>query len=880
MKRGNIKTCAISLTGIILSVLSAFLLISILGRNYSLWIWSGAIAVSFLLIFFVRKSAGDEKAFDRVYPFCVLVGLAVMGFFQMRMIEHLRFSPVFDLEAIYGGAIEWVETGSFPDHYDYFDWFPNNLGGLCFLFLIFKVSSVFSSDYFLAAACMNEALILLTILFTSLSAKKMWGSKFGLLAFFMSAGILPYWFMADAFYTDSLSLLFPILLFYFFLQMEDEKDEKKNKYWIYLFLSAVTASLGAFIKPTVMIMGVAVFLSLLLRGKWKRAGIYAGVLGIVYAVFFSTVYFYMYQTHLDPVLADIKNTPSYHWVMMGLKGEGAYDPGDYEFTRSFTSPADRDDALKAEILDRIREKGAGGMISLYAAKLFRCFGDGTLGLSDFLDDNPQRETVLHRYLLYEGSDYGKYRNLCNMIFYGYLMLATVYIIRNRKETEDENNCCYLKLGLPLSFAFGGIVFFLMHWETSPRYITNYVPVILLLAVGGVRQEGVRISFMNRSISKEGKIFLTALAFRGVVYLFSVCVMAIMGDYPQGIHFSDFLEAWKRWDSAHYINIAENGYAGAVENGEHLFLVFYPLYPWMMRTLALFFRDFRLCGILISMVCYGVGSVFFYRITEEEFGSYAAKNAVILIGIFPFAFFFGSIVTESLFFAFSATFLYYLRKHNWLKVAFCGFFACMTRVQGLLLCFAVLVEIFHAYNGIGLLKDRNWKDFVQKIIRPGCICATMLLGFAIYLLVNQSVEGDPFRFRYYLKDHWNQSLGPVWDTFRYVKDYAVDGWDTSVGMCLWVPELLLFFGYLAMIGLGIYRKFRPMYLAYLVVYFLLTYSATWLLSAGRYTLNALPVFMLSGDLLSHHEKWKTPVIVLSAMLMALYMIAYYSWKQVM
>lgn len=35
--------------------------------------------------------------------------------------------------------------------------------------------------------------------------------------------------------------------------------------------------------------------------------------------------------------------------------------------------------------------------------------------------------------------------------------------------------------LSLALAFGGIVIFLMHWETSPGYITNFVPVIILLA---------------------------------------------------------------------------------------------------------------------------------------------------------------------------------------------------------------------------------------------------------------------------------------------------------------------------------------------------------------------------------------------------------------
>lgn len=386
--------------------------------------------------------------------------------------------------------------------------------------------------------------------------------------------------------------------------------------------------------------------------------------------------------------------------------------------------------------------------------------------------------------------------------------------------------------------------------------------------------------MKKTLRKEIRIFLLALAFRGAVYALSVCVMAIMGDYPDGIHFTDFLEAWKRWDSAHYINIAENGYMGAMENGEHIFLVFYPLYPWLMRALALFLPDYRLCGTVISLICFGVGCVYFYRITEREFGERAAQNGLILISVFPFGFFFGSIATESLFFALTAAFFYYLGRQEWAKTAILGFLACLCKVQGLLLAFAVLVEIFHSRRGIRLLLTGKWKDFGRKVLLPGCLCALMLLGFGLYLLINWHVEGDPFRFMYYQKNHWHNGLCPIWQTFSYVKGYALESWHTSLGMSMWVPELVLFFVWLIMIGYGLYRRLRPAYLTYMAVFFLLTYSSTWLMSAGRYTLNALPVFMLAGDGIARHDKIRTPVIVFSSMLMMIYMIAYYSWKQVM
>lgn len=380
--------------------------------------------------------------------------------------------------------------------------------------------------------------------------------------------------------------------------------------------------------------------------------------------------------------------------------------------------------------------------------------------------------------------------------------------------------------------------------------------------------------------KELKIFVMAISFRLMVYLVSVCVMAIMGDYSNGLSFSDFLEAWKRWDSAHYINIAENGYHGAIENGEHIFLVFYPLYPWMIRMLSMLIEDYRLCGMIISVMAYGVGCVFLYKAVKQDSSDQVAENTLILISIFPFAFFFGSIATESLFFAIASAFFYYLRKHDWVLVAVLGFAACLTKVQGLLLAFAVLVELFYFEHGIRLLKEKKWKAFIKKIIFPGCIAATMLLGFVIYLMVNDLVEGDPFRFMYYQKNHWGNGLCFIWDTIDYVKNYVVESWYTSIGMSLWIPEFVLFVVYLITIVYGFKRKLRPMYMAYLIAYFLLTYSSTWLISGGRYTLSAFPVFMLAGEWVTRHEKWKCPVMIFSAMLMTVYMIGYYSWKQIM
>ncbi|NBJ93402.1 glycosyltransferase family 39 protein [Parablautia muri] len=850
----------------------------------SLW-WIACAGVGGVFVYLLYVGSKKENFFDRNYQYIVISFLMVIGAFQLSKAQELRFIPSFDLDAIYGGALEWLRTGTFAGYYDYFDWFPNNLGGLSLLYFFLRVGSLFSSDYFWIAACGNEILLLLTYLFISLSARKLWGSCCGVIGLIMAGCMVPLLFMTDAFYTDSLSILFPVFIFYLSLKIEESKG---SRIWGWCALSGWIVIFGTLVKSTVLIIAVAILMSFLIRKKWLKAGAYFACVGVICTVVTFLFHQYIYTYHLDPALAQVKNTPYSHWIMMGLNGEGGYNPEDYEFTRSFHDPEKRNQAIKKEIQGRVSKKGIKGMAELYAVKLYRCFGDGTLGLSDFLDDSPEKESVLHEFLLYGGKQYGLYHGFCCCILYAFLLLGIIYVwIVCIKGGTGTKECAGSAIALPIALC--GLILFLMNWEVSPRYITNYVPVLLLLAAGGSKElvcmaqerkwnkKGMAV--MDK-YGKEIKIFTTAILFRVLVYLFSVCMMAILGDFSEGIAFSDFLEAWKRWDSAHYINIAENGYGGAIENGEHIFLVFYPLYPWLMRTLNLAVGDIRLCGILISIISYAVGCVFFRRIVKTEYGEKAAGNALILLSIFPFAFFFGSIATESLFFAITAAFFYCLRKHEWGMVALLGFFACLTKVQGLLLAFSVLVELLYAEKGFSLLRDKRWKDFFGKVIWPGCICALMLGGFWIYLLINYLVEGDFLKFMYYQKNHWGNALCPIWKTIGYIKDNALGGWYTSTGMSLWVPELFLFAVYLIAIVYGVCKKLRPMYLVYLITFFMLTYSSTWLISAGRYTLSALPIFMLAGEGVEKKEKWKIPVVTASAMAMMLYMTGYYSWKQIM
>ena len=198
-----------------------------------------------------------------------------------------------------------------------------------------------------------------------------------------------------------------------------------------------------------------------------------------------------------------------------------------------------------------------------------------------------------------------------------------------------------------------------------------------------------------------KVFLAALLFRLALALGSLLLYnALSGG---GVGLGGLPELWSRWDAPHYIKLVELGYGGYLEDGQPLFLVFYPLYVWITRAFALVIPDTALVGMAVSFLCFAWGCVYLYRLAAEEYGAKAARRTLVLLWAYPFSFFFGGIMTESLFLLTTAAGLYHIRRHQWGRAAVWGFLAALTRMQGVLLVGAAAAELV---NGVKPFRHRG------------------------------------------------------------------------------------------------------------------------------------------------------------------------------
>lgn len=394
------------------------------------------------------------------------------------------------------------------------------------------------------------------------------------------------------------------------------------------------------------------------------------------------------------------------------------------------------------------------------------------------------------------------------------------------------------------------------------------------------------------------IICAAVAFRLVVYVISFVGMTLFSS-AYTLTFSDFFNNWNRWDGPHYLNIALNGYAGAtefcdtckaallnagisanvLENGVHLFLTFYPLFPWLIRLLHVFVSSPILCAMIISTACYAAGCVYTYLLIRLDYSETVARNTVILLSLFPFSFFFGSVHTESLFLFVTAAALYYIRSHRWGMAILFGSLATMTRSQGLLIGLAAGVEWLMQYRPWDMIKNKNFQKMGAFLLR-GLSLFLMLSGYLVYLLINYTVDGYAFSYVIYQKSHWGMSAQVPWKVVTYLWKNATSAQiDPASRIAMWIPEFLILPLSIILFVYGI-KKLRAFHMAYGISYMLLTYSLSWLISGGRYTVCCIPLF-LAMALAAEKRRWLMPALACTgAMLQAVYLTGYLTGKIIM
>ncbi|MEM3665629.1 MAG: hypothetical protein QW222_00940 [Candidatus Bathyarchaeia archaeon] len=286
----------------------------------------------------------------------------------------------------------------------------------------------------------------------------------------------------------------------------------------------------------------------------------------------------------------------------------------------------------------------------------------------------------------------------------------------------------------------------------------------------------------------------------------------------------------RWDSPHYIDIAKNWYVNVGE--QRFFIVFFPLYPLLIRLTTFDWQYVNLSALLISNVSSIVAAAYLFKLARLDFGDDAARRAVFYLSIYPTAYFLCAIYTEGLFLALVTACIYYARMEKWPLAGFLGMLASLTRIIGLSLLPALAIEYFF---------QRRWKlkNLDAKLLWSGM----PLMGFLLYLAINYQVTGNPFTFMEIEKTHWHQTLDPLLGLERAWE------WTTNAAFpySLTVGAAQIAFAILGLLGIigGFLLRLRSLYNVYMLFAWVMSVSTGWWISIPRYIMVLFPLFILFG-----------------------------------
>lgn len=290
----------------------------------------------------------------------------------------------------------------------------------------------------------------------------------------------------------------------------------------------------------------------------------------------------------------------------------------------------------------------------------------------------------------------------------------------------------------------------------------------------------------------------------------------------------FLSIWRRWDTLHYLRLAREGYG--TEGLRSTLAMWPPLYAWLTRAAAPLFGGHLEAGLAVSFGCYVAAAAVFYRLVALDFPERVAWRSVLYWTLFPTAYFLHAAYSESLFVLLVVGSFYAARRERWALAGALGGLAALTRVTWVPLLPALAFE-YLAQRGFRLRAVRS--DVLWLLLIPG--------GFAVFLLINQRVYGNPFEFLEVARSVMKKELAWPWVGARRVFAYGMDAGPSraiSIGILEVAAGLTALFA-----ACWTALRMRASYAVYMLVAWLVLACNSWWLATFRYWLPLFPGFVM-------------------------------------
>ena len=320
--------------------------------------------------------------------------------------------------------------------------------------------------------------------------------------------------------------------------------------------------------------------------------------------------------------------------------------------------------------------------------------------------------------------------------------------------------------------------------------------------------------------------------------------------PHGFPEHPIIGTLARWDTGWYFHIAEQGYFYNGP-GQQSAAAFFPAYPAAMRVVAFAVGDALVAGVIVTIASALLASLLLFRWVDARFGTRTAWFTLLLLYLYPFAYFlFGTVYSDALFLVSTLAAFALLEDDKPVLAGLAGTIACAGRPVGLAVVVGLAAVAIQRRGSLRKVKVRD----------AGVLLAG--LGFVAFLAFLWWRFDDPMAFsKVQTAPGWNRQVNLEMiakvDFYRRWRDFgpSLVNWSLTLQAVLSVAAL-------ASLPL-VWRRVGWGYAVYVMaVLGIPLATSSDFLAMGRYILPAFPVFAVVGELLARPRRLVAPASVLA------------------
>ena len=318
----------------------------------------------------------------------------------------------------------------------------------------------------------------------------------------------------------------------------------------------------------------------------------------------------------------------------------------------------------------------------------------------------------------------------------------------------------------------------------------------------------------------------------------------------------WLDAFGWWDGWWYVGIARRGYF-AFGHRVQTPVAFFPAYPLLMGLLGRFLGGPLVAGFALSLT-FGLGAaIAFHRWCVLKLGPAPARLAVILLLLYPFAFYLmGAVYADALFLCAAVSAFLAVEYDHPVLGGLAAAVATATRPVGVALVIGLWVLALERRGVVGRRRGRPDRPLLSaggfRAPDAGLLLAPVgLVAFCTFLWVRfrhpfafleaTSAPGwdQPQGFHTWFKVHWVKAMwnGP-WTSGHF--GHLLANAAATVGVGAFVPLVFRRFGW----GYGVFVSIAVVVTAITTKDFV---------GMGRYTLAAFPCFAAAAEVLARRPR---------------------------